>query len=97
MGIEAVPAVMKPAIEARPNHPRARVKLGVERAKLLAQALECYPGVLVFPGWVVPTDAAAEEDRAWTAADVKVGCYTQLESALRKSGRSSRRHPPGGG
>ena len=36
-----------------------RVKLGVERAKMLAQALKCHPGVLVFPGWVVPTEAAA--------------------------------------
>lgn len=36
-----------------------RVKLGVERAKALAQALKCHPGVLVFPGWVVPTEAAA--------------------------------------
>ena len=36
-----------------------RVRLGVERAKTLARALKCHPGVLVFPGWVVPTDAAA--------------------------------------
>jgi DNA-binding XRE family transcriptional regulator len=28
-----------------------RVKLGVERAKLLARALKCHPAVLVFPGW----------------------------------------------
>ena len=38
---------------------RDRVNLGVERAKMLAQALKCHPGVLVFPGWVVPTEAAA--------------------------------------
>lgn len=30
-----------------------RVKLGVERAKVLARALECHPAVLVFPGWDV--------------------------------------------
>jgi len=28
-----------------------RVRLGVERAKVLARALECHPAVLVFPGW----------------------------------------------
>lgn len=28
-----------------------RVRLGVERAKVLAQALRCHPGALVFPGW----------------------------------------------
>ena len=28
-----------------------RVRLGVERAKVLARALRCHPGVLVFPGW----------------------------------------------
>lgn len=36
-----------------------RVRLGVERAKMLARALQCHPGVLVFPGWVVRTEAAA--------------------------------------
>jgi transcriptional regulator with XRE-family HTH domain len=30
-----------------------RVKLGVERAKVLANALHCHPAVLVFPGWEV--------------------------------------------
>lgn len=28
-----------------------RVRLGVERAKVLARALRCHPAVLVFPGW----------------------------------------------
>ncbi len=28
-----------------------RVKLGVERAKVLGWALHCHPAVLVFPGW----------------------------------------------
>lgn len=36
-----------------------RVRLGVERAKTLATALRCHPGVLVFPGWELPTAAAA--------------------------------------
>lgn len=36
-----------------------RVRLGVERAKVLAQALKCHPGVLVFPGWKFPDEAAA--------------------------------------
>lgn len=36
-----------------------RVNLGVERAKVLARALNCHPAVLVFPGWEVPLDAAA--------------------------------------
>ena len=35
-----------------------RVKLGVERAKVLARALKCHPAVLVFPGWVVKEEAA---------------------------------------
>ena len=30
-----------------------RVNLGVERAKVLARALQCHPAVLVFPGWEV--------------------------------------------
>lgn len=29
----------------------SRVNLGVERAKVLAAALQCHPAVLVFPGW----------------------------------------------
>ena len=36
-----------------------RVKLGVERAKVLARALKCHPAVLVFPGWDVENEAAA--------------------------------------
>ena len=36
-----------------------RVKLGVERAKVLARALECHPAVLVFPGWEVGKESAA--------------------------------------
>jgi len=36
-----------------------RVRLGVERAKALARALRCHPGVLVFPGWELSSGAAA--------------------------------------
>lgn len=36
-----------------------RVRLGVERAKVLARALKCHPAVLVFPGWQVARDSAA--------------------------------------
>ncbi len=28
-----------------------RIRLGVERAKVLARALKCHPAVLVFSGW----------------------------------------------
>ena len=34
-----------------------RVNLGVERAKVLAMALQCHPAVLVFPGWQVGSAA----------------------------------------
>ena len=30
-----------------------RVRLGVERAKILGRALHCHPAVLVFPGWEI--------------------------------------------
>lgn len=36
-----------------------RVKIGVERAKVIARALKCHPAVLVFPGWEVGTESAA--------------------------------------
>jgi len=36
-----------------------RVRLGVERAKVLARALKCHPAVLVFPGWEFPEQSAA--------------------------------------
>lgn len=35
-----------------------RIRLGVERAKVLARALSCHPAVLVFPGWELHEDAA---------------------------------------
>lgn len=36
-----------------------RVRLGVERAKVLARALRCHPAVLVFPGWDTHEQSAA--------------------------------------
>ena len=36
-----------------------KVKLGVERAKVLARALKCHPAVLVFPGWDTDSEIAA--------------------------------------
>ncbi len=36
-----------------------RVRLGVERAKVLARALQCHPAVLVFPGWDIEHESAA--------------------------------------
>ena len=48
--------IPQPTLSAIEND---RVRLGVERAKVLARALKCHPGVLVFPGWVLPTRAAA--------------------------------------
>lgn len=37
---------------------RERVKLGLERAKILARALRVHPAVLVFPGWEVERESA---------------------------------------
>ncbi len=36
-----------------------RINLGVERAKVLARALNCHPAVLVFPGWEIDDESAA--------------------------------------
>jgi len=36
-----------------------RVNLGVERAKVIARALQVHPAVLVFPGWDVKRESAA--------------------------------------
>jgi hypothetical protein len=36
-----------------------RVRLGVERAKILASALKCHPAVLVLPGWEVADESVA--------------------------------------
>lgn len=52
-GLTGIPQSTISAIE------NDRVRLGVERAKVLARALKCHPGVLVFPGWTVePANAA---------------------------------------
>jgi transcriptional regulator with XRE-family HTH domain len=51
--LTAIPQSTISAIE------NGRVRLGVERAKVLARALKCHPGVLVFPGWELPHDAVA--------------------------------------
>lgn len=40
--------IPQPTLSAIEND---RVRLGVERAKVLARALKCHPAVLVFPGW----------------------------------------------
>ena len=36
-----------------------RIRIGVERAKVLAQSLKCHPAVLVFPGWEIKEQMAA--------------------------------------
>ncbi|HXI25739.1 MAG TPA: helix-turn-helix transcriptional regulator [Pyrinomonadaceae bacterium] len=36
-----------------------RIRLTVERAKVLARALRCHPAVLVFPGWESAIESAA--------------------------------------
>jgi len=48
--------IPQPTLSAIEND---RVRLGVERAKVLARALKCHPAVLVFPGWEVARDSAA--------------------------------------
>lgn len=48
--------IPQPTISAIEND---RVRLGIERAKILARALRCHPAVLVFPGWDVRKDSVA--------------------------------------
>ena len=36
-----------------------RIRIGIERAKALAIALQCHPAVLVFPGWETKDSQAA--------------------------------------
>jgi len=52
-GLTGIPQATLSAIE------NDRIRLGVERAKVLARALKCHPSVLVFPGWDVRRDSAA--------------------------------------
>ena len=44
-GLTGIPQSTISAVE------NGRVNLGLERAKVLARALDCHPAVLVFPGW----------------------------------------------
>lgn len=46
-GLTGIPQSTISAIE------HDKIKLGIERAKILAKALNCHPAVLVFPGWDV--------------------------------------------
>jgi transcriptional regulator with XRE-family HTH domain len=52
-GISGIPQSTISAIE------NDRIRLGVERSKVLARALSCHPAVLVFPGWDVNVESAA--------------------------------------
>ncbi|HEU0187007.1 MAG TPA: helix-turn-helix transcriptional regulator [Gallionellaceae bacterium] len=54
--LAALTGIPQATISAIENN---RVNLGVERAKILARALNCHPAVLVFPGWEIPLKAAA--------------------------------------
>lgn len=54
--LSALTGIPQATISAIEN---GRVNLGVERAKVLAQALKCHPAVLLFPGWDVPLESAA--------------------------------------
>jgi len=36
-----------------------RIRLGVERAKMIARALRCHPAVLLFPGWEIEGQSVA--------------------------------------
>ena len=46
--LAALTGIPQSTISAIENN---RIRLGVERAKVLARALRCHPAVLVFPGW----------------------------------------------
>ncbi len=48
--------IPQPTLSAIEND---RVRLGVERAKILGRALKCNPTILVFPGWDVSQHTAA--------------------------------------
>lgn len=54
--LAAVTGIPQSTISAIEN---GRVRLGVDRAKVLAKALRCHPAVLVFPGWDVEQESAA--------------------------------------
>jgi transcriptional regulator with XRE-family HTH domain len=54
--LAALTAIPQATLSAIENN---RVRLGVERAKVLARALNCHPAVLVFPGWEAHLKSAA--------------------------------------
>lgn len=49
--------IPQPTISAIEND---RIRLGVERAKIIARALRCHPAVLVFPGWEIDEKSVAQ-------------------------------------
>lgn len=53
--LAALTSIPQSTISAIEN---GRVNLGIERAKILARALNCHPAVLVFPGWELENAAA---------------------------------------
>lgn len=53
--LASLTAIPQSTISAIENN---RVNLGVERAKVMARALNCHPAVLVFPGWELEKAAA---------------------------------------
>ena len=55
-GLATLTGIPQSTISAIEND---RVRLGVERSKVLARALRCHPAVLVFPGWDVAVESAA--------------------------------------
>ena len=54
--LAAVTGIAQSTISAIEN---GRIRLGVDRAKVLAKALRCHPAVLVFPGWDIEHESAA--------------------------------------
>ncbi len=55
-GLSELTGIPQSTISAIEND---RVNLGVERAKVIARALQCHPAVLVFPGWDVSGEGSA--------------------------------------
>lgn len=55
-GLAEMTGIPQSTISAIENN---RIQLGVERAKVLARALQCHPAVLVFPGWDIEHESAA--------------------------------------
>ncbi len=54
--LSALTGIPQSTISAIEN---GRIRLGVERSKIFARALECHPAVLVFPGWDISQESAA--------------------------------------